>query len=489
MGDDAVKIARRLLAVSMSFMVVFPGYAGTLPANQVSAESKDSSDLAESLRQSYLDLFRTAHQLGYTHDEIEEMRNNLEHAKDNCINAYKNRSKEYERDSDKAMQDLKQETNSITDSQRHEIHCRIQNLRILRSHADILSSKGIPIAYDNRLAKLELIEKWPQDERQIRQEIEDRSYQKRRWGNVNDIGFREIEPDQKKDIKTGEDAVKQLEEMQLLPPKVTDSAITDYVKAVANRVAGHSDLHIPLHVTVLNAKEINAFALPGGFLYIERGLLDAADDEAELAGVIGHEIAHDVARHAHKMMVRGSIASILFQAAAIAAEVATGGIASVGASIAAYYGLQYGFYGLGLVLDLALLGVSREYELQADQLGIQYAWNSGYDPSGFIRFFDKMATKEGYVTGIGWFNDHPPFYERMVDAEREIMFLPKKQDLIVQTQAFKQMKTALAKITAQAEKEAKEYSELPAQEPGCTKPKTVEYKAGDSVDKVCPPPS
>jgi beta-barrel assembly-enhancing protease len=81
------------------------------------------------------------------------------------------------------------------------------------------------------------------------------------------------------------------------------------------------------------------------------------------------------------------------------------------------------FYGLGLVIDLKLLGVSRGYELEADQLGVQYAWNAGYDPSGFIRFFDKMATKLGYVNGVSWFRTHPPFFQRMVQTQREIMFL------------------------------------------------------------------
>src|SRR5207245_7063491 len=115
--------------------------------------------------------------------------------------------------------------------------------------------------------------------------------------------------------------------------------IQNYVDSVAQRVAQHSDLHIPLHVTVLDSKEINAFALPGGNLFVERGLLEAADDESELAGVIGHEIAHDVARHSHKMMVRATIAGIFFQTAEIAALVLTGGVASIGLA----YALEYGF--------------------------------------------------------------------------------------------------------------------------------------------------
>src|SRR5207253_9498263 len=143
-----------------------------------------------------------------------------------------------------------------------------------------------------------------------------------------------------------------------------------------------------------------------------------------------------------------------------------------------YYALQYGFYGLSLVLDLKLLGVSREFELEADQLGIQYTWNSDYDPSGFIRFFDKMATKEGYVNGLGWFYDHPPFYQRMVDAEREIMFLPKKDNLVKQTTEFGQMKKELTTVTAAAKEEEKNRPSLVAPEQGCPAPEKIEYKPG-----------
>lgn len=136
-----------------------------------------------------------------------------------------------------------------------------------------------------------------------------------------------------------------------------------------------------------------------------------------------------------------------------------------------------------MVLDLKLLGVSREYELQADQLGIQYARKSGYDPNGFIRFFDKMATKVGYVNGMSWFRTHPPFYERMVNAEREILFLPKKENFIVDTSAFKEMKTRLVKVSAKASDEEKNRPTL--REKGCPKPSKIAYQPGEPVEKLC----
>jgi predicted Zn-dependent protease len=168
----------------------------------------------------------------------------------------------------------------------------------------------------------------------------------------------------------------------LLPPELDNPEIKKYVNNLAQKIAKHSDLRVPLNLTLLNSKEINAFALPGGFLFVQRGLLEAVEDEAQLAGVIAHEIAHVTGRHGYKLMKRATIASIIYQAAQVAAVILTGGAATLGT----YYALQYGFYGLGLVLSLDLLGVSREFELEADQLGVQYAWNAGYDPSGFIRF-------------------------------------------------------------------------------------------------------
>jgi predicted Zn-dependent protease len=153
------------------------------------------------------------------------------------------------------------------------------------------------------------------------------------------------------------------------------------------------------------------------------------------------------------------------------------------------YILQYGFYGLGLAINLQLLGVSRDYELEADQLGTQYAWNAGYDPKGFIRFFDKMATKQGYVNSVSWFRTHPPFFQRMVQTEREIMFLQQKPNATTQTAAFEQMKKELAPIAAKAEKEeVGKPSLLITKEEGCAPPRKLEYKPGQPIEELCSTP-
>jgi hypothetical protein len=444
------------------------------------------TSLRDDLDQSYLDLFELAGTLHVTPAETQEIREELKKGRDQCSDRCKQRSSQYEEEIKKAQEELRGQSGSISDAKRHDLHCRIQNLRAEESQVDVLREHSIPIAYDNLEAKLDLIQQWPQDLKQIREQIADGSYLKRQWGDVKDIGFREIASGQEKDIKVGQDAIKQMKESGLMPKELNDSAVVGYVTEVARRVAAHSDLHVPLHVTVLDSKEINAFALPGGYLFVERGLLDAVDDESELAGVLGHEIGHDCARHASKLMHRATVAGILFEAAEIAGMVFTGGIMGIGT----YYAMEYGYEGLSMLLDLSLLGVSRECELQADQLGIQYVWNSGYDPTGFIRFFDKMATKVGFVNGVAWFYDHPPFYERMVDAEREIMYLPRKPRALIQTTAFLAMKQDLARYE-RGKKELKVTGRVGKQphliihEAGCAKPHEFTLKPGETVEAVC----
>jgi len=439
----------------------------------------------ENLRKSYLELFEIAPTLEFSPAQIERMRQYIKQSRRTCIDRFKQRGKDLDAQLRQAQAELKQlGPGPENKTRRHDLHCRIQNLRVLKSQTLALANHAIPVAYDNREAKLDLIEKWPAALQQIKQELADGSYRKRRWGDVEDIGFREIEPGQEKDIKIGEEAIRQMKMLGMMPREVTNEYVVRYVTEVARKVASHSDLQVPLRVTVLDAKEINAFALPGGFVFVQRGLLEAVDDEAELAGVLGHEISHVVARHGHKLMRKSTIASLIYQGAQLAAMILTGGAVGIGT----YYALQYGFYGLGMVMNLKLLGVSREFEMQADQLGVQYTWNSGYDPTGFIRFFDKMATHEGYVNGAGWFRSHPPFFERMVNTEREIRFLPKKDEQVVTTPEFKKMKEELAKVVAEAKKEEEGRPSLLAPEQGCPAPEKPEYKPGQPIETLCGSP-
>jgi Zn-dependent protease with chaperone function len=478
---------RQALVLCLCELLAFwPMTAGGESQSEAAENSvAEPNSLRSYLQKPYLDLFDVSPKLEFSAAEIEAQRKALEKGKKLCVTRFKDHAKTYQKQTDAAQKNLKRKTTELTEDQRKQTHCTIQNLELLKAEAQVLSSQAIPTAYDNLSAKLDIIQKWPALYKETQQEIASGAYNKRRWGDVKDIGFREIAAGQQDDIKKEQQAIEELKRSGMLPPELEDKEIQEYVNEVAQHVAQHSDLKIPLHVSVLQSREINAFALPGGYLFIERGLLEAADDESELAGVIAHEIAHDAARHSNKLMKRATIAGIFYQAAQIAAMVLTGGVAGIGM----YYALQYGFYGLGMVLNLKLLGVSRDYELEADQLGVQYAWNSGYDPTGFTRFFDKMATEEGYVNGVSWFRTHPPFYTRMVETQREITFLPKKENLVVQTAAFEAMKKELAPIATAAEKEeAGKPSLLLQREQGCEPPKKLEYKPGEPIEDLCARP-
>jgi Zn-dependent protease with chaperone function len=438
--------------------------------------------LREELKKPYLTLFETASKLEYSEAQIAQMREYLNQAQDYCVGRFENVQKEYQRRLDEAQKGLKKK--GITDAERHGLHCDIQEARNLRGQAEVIARTATPVAYDNQRGKLELIQKWPAQWQEIRASIADGSYKTRRWGDVDDIGFREIEKNQAADIKLGEEAVRDLKQSGLMPKELEDAAVVDYVNAVAQRVAAKSDLQVTLRVTVLNSKEINAFAFPGGLVFVERGLLEAVDDESQLAGVLAHEMSHVVARHGRKLMTKAQMASVAYQMAQIAAVILTGGAAGIGT----YYAIQYGFYGLGLAIDLTLLGVNRDFEGQADRLGIQYAWNAGYDTSGFIRFFDKMATKAGYVNSASWFRSHPPFYERMVESEREIAYLPKRSNPIVDTTEFAAMKRALAGAVAKADEESRQKPSLLAPEQGCPPPSKLLYEPDKPIEAICSTP-
>ena len=289
--------------------------------------------------------------------------------------------------------------------QRNDLQCRLLSLEKEIALKETERKQGLPTAFDNREAKLDLIRQWPLQRAQIEERVASGKARDRRFGDVEDIGFRSVGEGQEKDIRAGEESIRQMRTYGMMPPGVEDPEVTEYVQELAEGIAKSSDLGVPLNVTVLDSDEINAFALPGGFLFVNRGLVEKASTESELAGVIAHEIAHSAARHGNRMMKRARIFNLLYQAAQITAMVPTGGAA---ASLAGLYALQYGFMGLGMVLNLSMLGVSRDFELEADQLAVQYLWNSGYDPKGFISFFDLMASEKGYVNSASFFRTHPP---------------------------------------------------------------------------------
>lgn len=470
-------LVSRALALVMAASIV-----PRIPAAKIDAAGAGShrEALERALRLTYWELFDEAALLEIPVAELDRKRNEIQGTEKDCVKTFKKRAKSLGKDLDSLEDDLRARTGKLSETARHDLHCAIQNRRLEIDQASSLAAHVVPIAYDNMRAKIDIIQFWPAEQRAIRREKETGAHLSRRWGDVADIGFREIQPNQEKDVKRGKEAIDQMKQLGLVPKESEDEALTAYVNKVAMTVGRASDLRVPLKVAVLETPEINAFALPGGYLYIHRGLVEAVEDESQLAGVIAHEIAHVTARHGHRLMKKATIASILYQAVQVGAIVFTGGAVGIGT----YYALQYGFYGLGLVLSLDLLGVSRDYELEADQLGVQYSWNSGYDPSGFTRFFDKMAHKEGYIRGASWFRTHPPFYARMVEARREIELLPVKEMLVYQTPELLALRKRLEDCAKERPSDGKP-SLLGPQETDCPEPNLLKYEPDDPIDRIC----
>ena len=443
--------------------------AATVPGGEAGTMSSEASSIDALLTKSFLEILGVAPTVRFTSQQYVQVRKRMESRektrKDElqaAIKSIDDEIKQGERDLKKLNEQSSFDTDEIA-QQRNVIHCAMQRLRTKQADTRIALETGVPIEYENLYAKLELLEKWPAARMEIARQVERGQARQRRWGDVEDIGFRNSAKNQEDDIKDGQEAIQQMKQSGLMPKAIEDAEITEYVNRIAQNIARNSDLKVPLNVTLLNSNEINAFALPGGFLFINHGLLLEAGSESQFAGVIAHEISHNVARHGHRLLKRATISSVIYQAAQIGALIFTGGDVGIGA----YYALQYGFQGLGLILSLQLLGVSRDFELEADQLGVQYAWKSGYDPEGFIEFFDIIAKKEGYVAKTSFFRTHPAFYDRIVESSREIAFLAQPDQSIENTAEFDRIRVKLKKLSTDLDKEEKNRPTLYKHIPGC----------------------
>ncbi len=222
---------------------------------------------------------------------------------------------------------------------------------------------------------------------------------------------------------------------------VKDPVITEYVNRVAQNVARNSDLKIPLTAKVIDDPTINAFALPGGFLYVNTGVILAASGEDQLAGVIAHEIAHVAARHWASEMTRQTLLSYAMIP-----------LMMTPMSYPVYMGVSEAMnYGI----PLAFLKFSRNDEAEADFLGIQYMYKAGYDPNAYVGFFGKVLEQERHEPGsvAAVFADHPMTGDRIINAEKEIQnILPKRDEYLVTTSEFNDMQSRLQTLVARVRK-------------------------------------
>ncbi len=214
---------------------------------------------------------------------------------------------------------------------------------------------------------------------------------------------------------------------------VQDPVVTEYVNRLGQNLVRNSDAQVPFTIKVIDSDDINAFALPGGFFYVNSGLILEEDEEAELAGVMAHEIAHVAACHAARENTRGNLMNM-----------ASIPLIFVGGAIG-----YAGYEAAGLALPMTFLHFSRGFEAEADYLGMQYMYKSGYDPQAFISFFEKVQAQEKKKPGTlaKAFSTHPQTPDRIAKSQEEITrILPARAQYVVSTSEFDDVKSRLAAI-------------------------------------------
>jgi predicted Zn-dependent protease len=214
---------------------------------------------------------------------------------------------------------------------------------------------------------------------------------------------------------------------------INDPVISEYINRLGQNLVRNSDSQVPFTIKVIDSDDINAFALPGGFFYVNSGLILAADEEAELAGVMAHEIGHVAACHAARENTRGNLMQMM-----------TIPLIFIGGPIG------YAAYeGAGLAVPLTFLKFSRGFEAQADYLGIEYMYKAGYDPAAFVSFFEKIQAQEKKKPGTvsKAFSTHPQTPDRIKESQEEIAtILPPKQEYVVTSSEFDEVKSRLAAL-------------------------------------------
>jgi predicted Zn-dependent protease len=225
------------------------------------------------------------------------------------------------------------------------------------------------------------------------------------------------------------------QEVERTSKLIDDPVVVEYVNRVGQNLVRNSDARVPFTIKVIDSDEVNAFALPGGFFYVNSGLILRAQEESELAGVMAHEISHVIARHGTKQATKGEMM-----------QLATIPLILLGPGGWAGYGL---YQALNLAIPLSYLKFSRDDEREADYLGIQYMYKAGYDPNSYVTFFERIQADEKRRPGSipRLFSTHPPTPERIELAQKEIArVLPERDDYIVTTSEFDTVKGRLRNV-------------------------------------------
>jgi predicted Zn-dependent protease len=253
---------------------------------------------------------------------------------------------------------------------------------------------------------------------------------------------------------------------------INDPVVEEYVNRIGQNIVKNSDCKVPFTIKVIDSDEINAMALPGGFFYVNSGLILNADEEAELAGVMAHETAHVCAHHAVREQTRMNYA-----------QLSTIPLIFIGGWTG------YGIYeAAGLAVPMTFLKFSRDFEAQADYLGVQYMYRAGYDPQAFISFFEKVQALEKRKPGLvaKAFSDHPQTPDRILHSQEEIArILPARDEYTVTTSEFDDIKARLARIENKrrlTDTKDKNKPSLRRASTGSSDPNSTASSSGDSTE-------
>ncbi len=284
-------------------------------------------------------------------------------------------------------------------------------------------------------------------------------------GNSETVGkgvnFYSIE----KEIALGKQMAQEVEREAKI---VNDPVVSEYVNRLGQNLVQNSDAKVPFTIKVIDSNEVNAFALPGGFMFVNTGLVLKAADEAELAGVLAHEIAHVAARHGTRQATRAELVNY-------------GTIPLIFMGGWAGYAIRQ---AAGLAVPLGFLKFSRGMEAEADHLGLQYLYKAGYDPTAFVDFFEKIESlekkKPGSISKL--FSTHPMTGDRIKAAQKEIQQdLKPEPEYVVDTSEFQSVKARLARIEnrRKAEPEDEHRPTLRRRESGKVDPNGEDKSGGD----------